>query len=211
MRFSVPLKRIDMKPFGCHPAIRTSGAARAFYFIQGSSWAKQMLTWYRSLIFRASLPKEMKTQSQLLKAVCICPVRFLSPKNPKNPWLDVFLYSPRKEPRAIWFHPFFIGRIVICVFHGRSNESVWNQPSVLQEPRALYFIQGSSLTKQILTWYRSLIFRAGLPKKTKNQSQLLKAVCICPVRFLSLTKCMARCSLAKSTRGVARYLVSSVL
>ena len=88
---------------------------RAFYFSQGSSLAKQILTWYRLLISRAGLPKKMKNQSQLLKAVCICPVRFLSPK---NAWLDVFLYSPRKEPRAIWFHPFFNGRIVICVFQG---------------------------------------------------------------------------------------------
>ena len=77
MRFSGPSKRIGMKPFGCHPAICTSGAAR---FIQGFSLAKQLLTWYRLLIFRASLPKKMKIQSQLLKAVCICPMRFLSPK-----------------------------------------------------------------------------------------------------------------------------------
>ena len=70
------------------------------------------------------------------------------------------------------------------------------QPSPLQEPHAFYFIQSSySLAKQILTWYRFLIFRASLPKKMKIQSQLLKAVCICPVRFLGPKKRMARCFL----------------
>ena len=56
------------------------------------------------------------------------------------------------------------------------------QPSVLQEPRALNLFQGS-LAKQILTCYRLVIFRAGLPKKRKNQSQVLEAIRICPVRF----------------------------
>ena len=44
------------------------------------------------------------------------------------------------------FHPYFNGRILTCIFHGRWiwNASVWDhlaatQPSVLQEPRAFLF------------------------------------------------------------------------
>ena len=86
--------------------------------------------------------------------------------------------------------------------HRYETTKAATQPSVLQEPHAFYFIQGSySLAKQILTWYRFLIFRASLPKKMKIQSQLLKAVCICPVRFSSLKKCMARYVFVHSTPG----------
>ena len=50
-------------------------------------------------------------------------------------------------------------------------QTIW-LPSVLQEPRIFYSIQGPSLAKQISTWYRLLIFRAGLPKNMTNQSQV---------------------------------------
>ena len=81
MRFSALLKRIGMRPFGCHAAIRTSGAARyLFYSRHFSILAQQILTWYGSLIFRAGLPRKMKMQCQLLKAISICPMHFSASK-----------------------------------------------------------------------------------------------------------------------------------
>ena len=60
MRFSGPLmKCIRTKPSGCHPAIRTSGAARIL-FESMLFLAKHMLTCYRLQFLGISVPKKTK-------------------------------------------------------------------------------------------------------------------------------------------------------
>ena len=104
--------------------------------------------------------------------------------------------------RKFWkyFIGTLLGELSYAVFSAVKTdryETIWLPPSHPYFRSRVLFILFKTLLdpKQILTWYRLLIFRASLPKQMKTQSQLLKAVCICPVRFLSPKKAMARCFL----------------
>ena len=103
---SEPLKRIGMKPFGCHPAIRTSGAAR--FFFQGSCLAKQILPWYRSLISRAGLTKKK------IRAKCWKPSAFVQCVFEASKKADVSCIVHARS-RAQFFAIFHTFRLLGCV------------------------------------------------------------------------------------------------
>ena len=106
MHSSEPLKRIGMKPFGCHPAIRTSGAAR--FFFQGSCLAKQILPWYRSLISRAGLTKKK------IRAKCWKPSAFVQCVFEASKKADVSCIVHARS-RAQFFAIFHTFRLLGCV------------------------------------------------------------------------------------------------
>ena len=75
MRFSGPLKRSGMKPFGCHPAIRTSGAA------QGSSLTKQIcINMVPIANFRRWFDNENEKSESIVESCLHLPSAFFEPQ-----------------------------------------------------------------------------------------------------------------------------------